>query len=542
MSLRDPDDAAGGPGGPRPPVVTALVWLAALSPLCFALVTGQAWEDFFISFRHSTHLVDGQGLTYQAGETIQGFSSPFAVLLGSLAYLVTGSGSTDGALWVLRLLGLAAAALTAWFLYGTLAADGRARSWAVPAALLLFALESKSVAFTANGMETPFFVMFLAGALWSMREEITRPLTTGLFWAGLMWSRPDGCVYIALLGLAYFLIPPRSPGARVSALVRGVGVCALVYLPWFLFAWAYYGSPIPQTVLAKSSGYAGFAGAWETLRDLPTLWYLTFLPPYAQKGGWDLFKPLGVLLGMVGTLMWLVPGTAARARRASFVALGALVYLGLIRLNSPWYFPPIFALTLPAIGDALHRVGGLLPDRRAARRLAAGAALLTLGGSFAFLWVDYARLARLTTEFNEERNRKAIGLWLRSNAREGDRVFLECPGIIGYYSDLKMLDYPGLVSPEVTAVTRRKGRGIARAGLALESEWMVLRPHEFRLLKTIGEEDFQRKYRIARVFDQSSELAARLPGRRGVLYDSTFIVLQRRDRALPPAGDAPPDD
>jgi len=53
----------------------------------------------------------------------------------------------------------------------------------------------------------------------------------------------------------------------VRALLRAAGVCALLYLPWFLFAWAYYGSPVPQTVVAKGIGYAARPGV-EALAEI----------------------------------------------------------------------------------------------------------------------------------------------------------------------------------------------------------------------------------------------------------------------------------
>jgi len=164
-----------------------------------------------------------------------------------------------------------------------------------------------------------------------------------------------------------------------------------------------------------------------------------------------------------------------------------------------------------------------------------------LAGGFAFLWIDYAHVARVTTELNEEKNRREIGLWLKANAGGGDRVFLECPGIIGFYSGLRMLDYPGLVSPEVSDLVRSRGRGIARAALALEPEWLVLRPIEFRMLRTIGEEEFRRRYAVARVFDQSTLLRERLPDRQAVLYDSIFIVLRRRVPGEGPQTQTDPD-
>jgi len=510
-----------------------VVGLALVIPVAFALLTGQAWEDFFISFRHSVNLVQGQGLTYQAGERIQGFSSPFAVLLGALAWAVTGEGSFEAALWILRFAAALAAGLSAWFLCRALDRDHACGRWPLVLALLVFALESKSVAFAANGMETPFFVLFLTGALWSLELGNGRaPLFTGCFWAGLLWTRPDGCVYIALLALASLLIPLRHRPGRLPALLKSAAVCAILYLPWFLFAWLYYGSPIPQTVIAKEVGYAeapGPAGLVQALTNLPALWALTFLPPYSHQGDWVMFRPLAGFLGMIGSLVWLVPRATVLARRAALVACGALVYLAIIGLNSPWYFPPILALTIPPLRDTFSLAPGRGTDRPLRRRAILALLSLVIAGAFSYLLLDYARLARVTTELIERNNRQTIGLWLRAHARPRDRVFLECPGIIGYYSGLKMLDYPGLVSPEVSDVVRRQGRSLARAGLALSPEWMVLRPRELRLVRAIADEDLRRDYAIVQVFDQTKELQSRLPDRWSVLYDSVFIVLRRRD-------------
>ena len=78
----------------------------------------------------------------------------------------------------------------------------------------------------------------------------------------------------------------------------------------------------------------------------------------------------------------------------------------------------------------------------------------------------------------EEGNRKQIGLWLRQHAAAPtDTVFLEPLGYIGYYSQLKMLDIPGLSAPEVMAA-ERKLKSVAPADLIpeLRPDWLVLRP------------------------------------------------------------------
>src|SRR5437763_1345346 len=98
--------------------------LCAAVALGYALYTQQAWEDFFITFRHSCNLCEGNGLVYNPGERVHGFTSPLGVLLPALCYLVTGKTSWLGALWLFRVVSIAAFAAGGWFLGRACAGTG----------------------------------------------------------------------------------------------------------------------------------------------------------------------------------------------------------------------------------------------------------------------------------------------------------------------------------------------------------------------------------------------------------------------------------
>jgi hypothetical protein len=363
------------------------------------------------------------------------------------------------------------------------------------------------------------------------RGPTANALLLGAFWGGLLWTRPDGSVYIALMGLAVLLFPSvEARSARLRGLLIAAGICAAIYLPWLCFSWLYYGTPVPLAVQAKGSVAAGLAEL-----DLATIWaaltrllLLVYLPPYAEFGGWSTFEVPSAVMCMVAVLYWLVPGGAPLARRASFTAFGGLFYLFLIRPSWPWYLPVVFLFSLPvwhALLESLERrcSGG----RPVARGLALGASAAVLG-LFAFLAADYARVAHHTTSINEQGNRRELGSWLRETAEPADRVFLECPGYIGFYSGLKMLDFPGVVSPEVVRFGREGRPLMARAGLELAPEWLVLRPNELQHFERYDAARLHAQYRRVRVFDRREELLAALPDHPATTYDSTFIVLRRR--------------
>ena len=90
-----------------------------------------------------------------------------------------------------------------------------------------------------------------------------------------MWTRPDSFIYIGLFAGAVFLfnqphVTGRDADGWFQLFLRATAVATLIYLPWFLFALAYYGSPVPHTIVAKSIMLGGVpstvAGFWRFLR------------------------------------------------------------------------------------------------------------------------------------------------------------------------------------------------------------------------------------------------------------------------------------
>ncbi|HVJ81291.1 MAG TPA: hypothetical protein VNC50_09500, partial [Planctomycetia bacterium] len=80
---------------------TLVLLLAAATPLAYVLYTGQVWEDYFITFRHSRNLAEGNGLVFQPGERVHGFTSPLGVLLPAAFHFVAGNpDSFLPALWM----------------------------------------------------------------------------------------------------------------------------------------------------------------------------------------------------------------------------------------------------------------------------------------------------------------------------------------------------------------------------------------------------------------------------------------------------------
>lgn len=528
-----------------------------LIALAFAAYTDHVWEDYWITFRVSRNLATGQGAVYTVGERVHAFTSPLGMLIPAGLSWVTGNKSDELVIWLFRFVSITALA-TAAVLLLRVAARLHRHLLATILTLGLFALDSKTLDFTINGMETGLMIFFLAVTLHSLiLGGPARALRTGIGWAGLMWTRPDGFIYIGALALgAMIFLPDTTAGAqrkdRMKSLFRAGLICTALYLPWLAWAWWYYGSPIPHTIIAKGLN----------LSDVPSSKFVVdaLLFPFAlivrSPAPWGVFMPgpwhytlqaTALMLALVASLAWVIPVLRSETRMLSLAFYIGLLYLTMIANEgiAHWYYPPFAALGYMTIGflfDQLLSLVGRLPELQWERgwfrhlRSILSITAVVLIAAQALVNVCVARQMMVQQILIENGIRKKIGLWLRDHAgSQKDRVFLEPLGYIGYFSQLKMLDWPGLASREIIEARRRLGRDKQnRAYLEVKPDWLVLRPWE-----AAGRTSFVDPFRLGEsydrvaVFDASEQVRAVgwVPGRNYLEFDQTFFVYHRK---LPP--------
>lgn len=512
--------------------IIAAALIAFLIPLVFAAITGQIWEDYYITFRNSRHLVEGHGLVYEPGERLHTFTSPLGVLLPALAYLV--SGNETVALWIFRVLSATALAAAA-VMFGKHARDQLWTPLAYWFALVLSIFEAKTVAFSSNGMETAFMVLFTA-LTW---REVARPNGPRWHWlalgfSGLMWTRPDSCVIALALIVCWHAFSRREPSQQQRQWWRQVVIAiiagALLYAPWIAWAWSYYGSPVPHTIIAKSALAPGISV--DRILAIP-LHLLTghtgldgmFAPIYYFVGGWSpMWNAICRVLTCAAAFLWIVPFFPRAARAASLAVSVGAIYLYFI-MPYPWYYPAWGLIAAGGLGSAITAVRRRGSDRsRSVLRISTGVIATAMLG----FGIAQTYSSRVQQDVIEDAGRRKIGLWLRENSNPGDTVFAEPIGYIGYFSQLKMLDFPGLCAPEVSELVRSGERDHGSIITALKPSWLVLRPVELvqHRLEHGGVLD---EYYLAGFWNQLPTVQAIpfLPGRNWLGFDSQFLVFRR---------------
>lgn len=524
-----------------------LAFLGAFAvAMLFALFTQHVWEDYYITYRSSKNLATGHGLVFNHGDKLHTFTSPIGVLLPTLASGLTGNSSDTGALWIFRVmcataLGGAAALMT------LLTQRLRFPGWAAILAVAWFVTDAKVLDFTINGMETAFMLLFLVYAFWAqLRSDSRQWIHLGIAWAGLMWTRPDSFIYVALIAGGFWIFNDAIASGRsrrewfIVYLKAGLLTTAL-YLPWLAWSAWYYGTPVPHTITAKSSfgGARTLFGLLLTAVKLPYLAWKsgssiehTYLPSYFMIGQetWPtllIYAARG--LAATACLLWFIPGIGLAARVASFIFFGAHVYLSYFPyFPFPWYIPNAAVFGTLALAGALARVLELASrySSRVLQSMGAVAVIVLLGGASWTTW-QVARQMRAQQQLIETGNRRQIGEWLKEQSSPGDTVFMEPLGYIGYFSGLKTFDFPGMSSREMVEARKIVGVDWALLIQYLQPTWVVLRPFEIGRVSQTSRLLLTDNYKLVREFDTMEAVRRTdVRGRPYLEHDARFSVFK----------------
>ncbi len=422
-----------------------------------------AYDDPFITYRYAQNLAAGKGFVYNPGERILSTTTPLLALI-----LAAGLKLWSDLPHLANLLGAISLALGGWFLWDL------GQTWKQPwvgwAGLLLYPTSPLVVG--TLGSETPLYLAFCLGtfAFYARQKYNLAAILAAL----AVLTRPDGILVAAILALDYLLRVRRRSHAAAplpwTAVLIFLGLC----LPWFIFASSYFGSPLPATLLAKQ--HQGAMAISE--RFAPGL--LTILKPYAQHGYFWIEAGLAAL-----GIIWLFWRARIWGLLLSWTALYFLAYTVLGVSRYFWYYAPLVPGFIAAAGlgiaalytlalSAIKRLG----DQRGKAFNLKWAAILPLtillvltAGKAIHLGQAHAQADPRIAAY------RAVGEWLNENTPTAARIGALEIGAIGYYSQRPVIDFAGLIQPEVTKHLRPETTYADAAQWAIEHfrpEYLVL--------------------------------------------------------------------
>ncbi len=427
---------------------------AAGLALLLRIVAGpRTIDDAYITFRYARNLAEGLGFVYNPGQQVLGTTTPLYTALMSLAWLLGLRDLPSVALVVNSLADVGTTALLYWLgrrLSGSrIVAVGASLAWAV---------SPMSVTFAGGGMETSVVILFLMASFAAYVAGRSR-LSAGLMALAVL-TRPDALIAAGLLfadmGLRPLLARDSSPlGARLRRLPWAeAAIFGVILAPWILFAAAYFGSPLPQSVQAKVRAYHldQFSALIRLLQHVST--------PFFEDRVFGRYWPA---VGFVLYFALYLAGGLRQFRRLGRSlphVLYPLVYVVVFSAANPlifrWYMAPLLPSYFMGILVGLHGIlSGIAHklDRRRAGEWATclAIALMLLSSLNAYTLSPDHGLGRPAPEMAwyklELLYRQAADL-VRPHLQEGDVVAAGDIGAVGWYTGAPILDTVGLISPE----------------------------------------------------------------------------------------------
>ncbi|HLJ55072.1 MAG TPA: hypothetical protein VKT77_08515, partial [Chthonomonadaceae bacterium] len=222
-------------------LAVAIACLAAVVRLWISHRTHAVGEDALITLRYAENIAAGRGWVYNPGEHVLGATTPlFTLILAVAAWLRLPAMPAGIA------LGAAADGVTCLLIARLLARPEIGRPAAGLCAALLYALSSTPISVSISGMETPLVACAGMAAIHACVAGRERVLYG---WCGLLYLlRIDGLALFVILAAVRCV---RTRRISWSALLLFAAIAA----PWTLFATAYFGSPVPESVTAKLTVY-----------------------------------------------------------------------------------------------------------------------------------------------------------------------------------------------------------------------------------------------------------------------------------------------
>jgi hypothetical protein len=357
-------------------------------------------------------------------------------------------------------------------------------------------------------------------------------------WAGLLYTRPDVPVHIAALVIASLFFSGETPKESWKGVGKAAGCAALAFLPWFIFVCIYYGQPIPHTAIAKPSFTAaqilGNPGELfkMVLRDYPIVSGWVFAPIYAINRGWP-DGPLEVytlICAAICTTYWFIPSRDRIGRIASATYTLITLYLSFVNIGvhaSPWYIPSATVFGLIVLARAPVEIFSRIPYAKL-KPLVCGQVLqsLLIIGSILLLVGTMVQI-RIQQREIEDNHRRQIGLFLHDAMAPGEIAYMEPIGYIGYFSDRLIYDWPGLITPEVVALRRKRKVDQTNTIQYLMPDWIVLRKYEMSLASNLPA--VKNNYDFVKVFDARPALRqyGYIPGEGYLQGDALYYVFKK---------------
>jgi arabinofuranosyltransferase len=393
-------------------------------------------DDAFISFRYARHLAAGEGLVWNPGERVEGYSNFLWVLIMTIPHLM----GIDVVVFsqAVGVLLFATALILTWRTFRDLGGRG---STALVTVLLL-GTNYSFLRWAGGGMETALqAVLGLACArqailgIGERRWPVSRLLAISALAALAILTRLDSALIVGvpiIVASIYALLIRRSVRGRIWCIsMLSLPVVAIVGA-WTLWRVSYYGDLLPNTYYVKVASNSSIR--------LGLQYLLLFLREY-------------LLFPFVFLVVVAVP-RLVRRRSVSWLLLLGITSLWcgyLARVGGDFME---FRLIAPIMPMAILLIGWTFEELLGSREARLALAMLIMFGSIYHAYTfrppapsgGVESIRELETHLEPDQGWDDVGMTLRQAFFDSQSVSIAANpvGAIAYYSELATIDMLGL--------------------------------------------------------------------------------------------------
>ena len=388
-------------------------------------------DDAFISFRYAKNFVEGKGLTYNAGEKVEGYTNFLWVIVLSTSYLFQLPLEITA-----KILGMLLSVTIIILLYiQTTRNSGAKNFWCLVPAIFLAANGSFAL-WTLGGLETSLFTfLLLLGSTFYIQNhrDTSTARSYPFIFALLAMTRPEGLFVFATTILHKMAFEREK--ATIGEAGKDIFRFLIIFLPYFLWRFYYYGYPFPN------SYYAKVANNW-----------FQFLKGYEYvQNFYSSFGSIIILLPILFVLQYYKEFWASYYLCLVGVYSIYICYVGGDQLLIFRFFAPILPFLYMLFADSLKKIYFYVVEKWST---SLHRSLFIKTGSLLILFfiiVNTMRPSfygpeykRIVLEKKVEKDRMIIGKWIKNFWPASTKIALVPAGIIPYYSEFYSIDLVGL--------------------------------------------------------------------------------------------------
>lgn len=404
----------------------AAVLVTFVAALSVFLLSGIRFpnDDQFIFYRYIDNVIAGNGLVYNIGERVMGFTAPLFTLLGVFGKFLFPSVYTPTIVSYLNIILLS---LAAGFFYRVCNKFVSAKMSFL--AVLVFAFSmSKAI---PEGMETPLFILAIFAFFDSLLNQ--RYYVSAVFLALAILTRPDA----GLVAVLAFIFWWQKAGFRRAVILAVVSVA--VALPWLVFSTIYFGSFIPQSLVAKLH-----TGDIVNLQKIQA--FKVQLANLSRTYWGKIFDPenikLQITVNLLPFLFLVYLGIKKRINSGNWIIFAVpFLYFVSFSVSNPVMFP-WYTSQLEPIWIFISFLGMVfLLDKIKNFWMKTLIILLIIAGPV-YWWAGRVMADSRGTKvylFN-------VGNYIKENIKPGETVGVNNIGIIGFVSNAYIFDFFGIVN------------------------------------------------------------------------------------------------